>query len=186
MVNLVPHSLDFAERIFQLSSDEEVNHHLSFKDDSVEETKWFITHIINEEKEGRAVSRVILDDRLEPIGLTTLMSINHDKRSCHLGSWLGKDYWGKGYNQEAKEQILEIAFEQLGLERVFAGARAENIRSQKAQEKLPYITLNVQDLYPQELETLEKKEKVPCVLHAFFKEDFLKYKAKARISALNK
>jgi hypothetical protein len=41
-VKLVPHSIDFAERIFQLSSDVEVNQHLSFRDETIEDTKWFI------------------------------------------------------------------------------------------------------------------------------------------------
>ncbi len=54
IVKLVPHSIGFAERIFQLSSDVEVNQHLSFRDESVEDTKWFINYVSNEEKEGRA------------------------------------------------------------------------------------------------------------------------------------
>jgi RimJ/RimL family protein N-acetyltransferase len=135
-----------------------------------------INYISNEEKEGRALSRVILNEVNEPIGVTSLTNINYEKRSCHLGSWLGKAYWGKGYNEKAKEQILDIAFNQLGLEIVFAGARAANIRSQKAQEKLPYITLNLSNLYPDEHQFLEEKENAPCVLHGFFKEDFLRFK----------
>ncbi|HYK72328.1 MAG TPA: GNAT family N-acetyltransferase [Pseudoneobacillus sp.] len=174
-VKLVPHHEEYAERIFLLSSDPQVNEHLSFKDDTVENTKWFINHIINEEKEGKAISRVIVNEENEVIGVTSLINIDHDKRHCSIGSWIGKEYWGKGYNQKAKEEILKIAFEQLDLDVVLAGARAANIRSQKAQEKLPYITLNVEKLYPEEHQKLEEKEKVSCVLNCVTKEDFFKH-----------
>lgn len=174
-VKLVPHHEQYAERIFQLSSDPQVNEHLSFKDDSVENTKWFINHIINEEKEGKAISRIITNEENEVIGITSLININHDHRYCHMGSWIGKEYWGKGYNQKAKEEILKIAFDELKLDVVILGARTANIRSQKAQEKLPYITLNVENLYPEEHQKLEEKEKVPCVLNCVTKENFFKH-----------
>ncbi|WP_442593767.1 GNAT family N-acetyltransferase [Neobacillus sp. D3-1R] len=174
-IKLVPHHEQYAERLFELSSDPQVNEHLSFKDDSVEDTKWFIIHIINEEKEGKSISRVILNQDNEVIGVTTLMNINQEKRQCHIGSWIGKEYWGKGYNQKAKEEILKVAFKQLDLDVVLAGARKVNIRSQKAQEKLPYISLNVEKHYPEEHKQLEEKEKVPCVLNCVTKENFLKH-----------
>lgn len=66
----------------------------------------------------------------------------------------------------------------LQLDVVFAGARMTNIRSQKAQEKLPFIRLNVEEEFPKEHEFLETKEKQPCILHAFFKEDFEQYLGK--------
>lgn len=175
-VTLVPHDLSYAERMFTLVTDPDVKQVLSLQDESVEDTKGFIRHIKEEEAAGKAVSRVILDEKNELIGVTTLMFIDKEKQSCHIGSWLGKDYWGKGYNQLAKEEILKIAFLELGLDIVFAGARASNIRSQKAQEKLPYISLNVEEEYPQEHESLVNRQQQPCVLHAFTKADFLRYK----------
>jgi RimJ/RimL family protein N-acetyltransferase len=161
--------------MFQLVSAPQVKDVLGIRDESVEDTQKFINWIIEEEKNGKQLSRVILNENDELIGVTTLMHINHEKKRCHIGTWLGHDYWGMGYNQESKIAILRIAFEDLGMEHVFAGARKVNIRSQKAQEKLPFIRLNVESLFPDEHEFLEKKEKQPCVLHAFFREDFEKY-----------
>jgi [ribosomal protein S5]-alanine N-acetyltransferase len=83
---------------------------------------------------------VILTEEHVPIGVITLMDINHQEKTASLGSWLGVDYWGKGYNEAAKREIFRIAFLELGLEKVFVGTRKENIRSQKTQEKLPYMT----------------------------------------------
>ena len=174
-VKLVPHSLEFAQRIFELASAPPVRDTLGLPDESVDDTRNFIRSVIAEEVTGKSLSRVILNENDEVIGVTTLMYINKEKKRCHIGTWIGHEYWGQGYNQELKVAILKIAFEKLGLEYVFAGARKVNIRSQRAQEKLPFIRLHVEDQFPEELEALEKREKQPCVLHAFFKDDVLSY-----------
>lgn len=174
-VQLVSHDLSFAERIWELVSNPEIKDVLGIPDKSVEDTRNFINWITEEEKNGKQLSRVILNADGALIGVTTLMFIDGDKKRCHVGTWIGRDYWGMGYNHESKVEILKIAFEHLGMECVFAGARKVNIRSQKAQEKLPYIRLNVEEQFPEEHEFLEVKEKHPCVLHAFFREDFEKY-----------
>jgi RimJ/RimL family protein N-acetyltransferase len=174
-VQLVPHEVSFAERMWDLVSNPEIKDVLGIPDKSVEDTRNFINWITDEEQKGKQLSRVILNEYGELIGVTTLMFIDRDKRRCHIGTWIGQDYWRMGYNHASKVEILKIAFEQLGMLYVFAGARKVNTRSQRAQEKLPYIRLNVEDQFPDEHEFLEKKEKQPCVLHAFFKEDFEKY-----------
>ena len=57
-----------------------------------------------------------------------------------------------------------------------------NIRSQKAQEKLPYIRLYVDDLFPAELKKIEYETQSKCILNVIKKEDFLKY-FEAKVSA---
>jgi RimJ/RimL family protein N-acetyltransferase len=99
--------------------------------ETVEDTKKFVKNIIKEEKDGKTVSRVIFDENDDVIGITTLMFIDYEKKSCHIGTWIGYEYWGKGYNQASKIEILRIA--------------------------------------------LEKKEKQACVLHAFYREDFINF-----------
>jgi [ribosomal protein S5]-alanine N-acetyltransferase len=182
-VFLRPHDLAYAERMFALVSDPAVSGALSLQDQSVEDTKRFIRHITEEERAGRAVSRVVFNEKEELIGVTTLMFIDRERRRCHIGSWLGRVYWGKGYNQLAKEAILSIAFGELDLDIVFAGARTTNIRSQKAQEKLPYVTLHVESEYPEEHAALEQRQQHPCVLHAFKRDDFLRYLAEKERAA---
>ncbi|GGF90764.1 N-acetyltransferase [Paenibacillus albidus] len=174
-VKLVPHDLSYAERIFELISVPQVKDALGIKDESVEDTIRFIHWIIEEEHTGNQVSRIILNEHKELVGITTLMFIKPVEKQCHIGTWIGQKYWGRGYNQASKLEILKIAFLELGMKFVFAGARKINIRSQKAQEKLSFIRLNVETLFPKELEFLEKREKQSCVLHAFYKEDFINY-----------
>ena len=118
---------------------------------------------------------MIVNEANEIIGLTTLKHINYEKKQSHIGSWLGYPYWGKGYNEAAKKEILKIAFLDLQLTYVFAGAKTTNIRSLKAQEKLPYISLHVEDKFPDEHAALEREVKSPCVLHVVSRKKFLNW-----------
>jgi len=174
-VKLVAHEDEFCEEIFRLSSVPAVKDALGLPDGAIEDTLRFSRRVREEELAGKTLPRVILDEQNRLIGLTDLMFIYHAKKSCHIGTWIGKEYWGQGFNEASKVAILKIAFEELGLERVFAGARVVNLRSQKAQEKLPFIRLHVEAEFPQEHEALENKEGQPCILHVFRKEDFEAY-----------
>lgn len=174
-IQLVKHDLKYAGEIYTYSSAPPVKDALGLPDGTVEDTKAFIGRVQKEEQEGRSLPRVILDESGNLIGLTDLMFIDRSKKSCHMGTWIAHPFWGQGYNEASKIAILKIAFEELGLEHVFAGARKVNIRSQKAQQKLPFIRLNVEADFPEELAALEKKEKQPCVLNVFYREDFLNF-----------
>lgn len=118
---------------------------------------------------------MIVNEENEIIGLTTLKHINYEKKQSHIGSWLGYPYWGKGYNEAAKKEIFKIAFLNLQLSYVFAGAKTNNVRSLKAQEKLPYISLHVEDRFPGEHSTLENEVQSSCVLHVVPREKFLNW-----------
>lgn len=175
MVTLAQHDQKYASRMFELCSAPQVKDALGLSDESFEDTRRFIDWILAEERAGKQYSRVILDESQQLIGVTTLMSLNDNKKTCHLGTWIGHDYWGMGYNQASKVKVLNIAFFELNLDVVFTGARITNVRSQKAQEKLPFIRLHVKSEFPDEHAFLEEKEQSPCVLHAFFRDDFVHY-----------
>ena len=176
-VELVNHHLKYAERMSQLSSDEKVKQALNLTDAqcSLKGTKSFIEYIRIQEKIGTQYSRVILNEKDELIGVITLKDIDLDRKIAHIGTWIGSAYWGKGYNELAKEEILKHAFLKLKLDYVFAGAAIHNIRSQKAQEKLPYMKLHVDHLFPAELKKIEHETQSKCILNVIEKEDFLNY-----------
>lgn len=176
-VELVNHHLKYAERMSQLSSDEKVKQALNLTDEqcSLKGTKSFIEFIRIQEKIGTQYSRLILNEEHELIGVITLKDIDIDRKIAHIGTWIGSSYWGKGYNELAKEAILKQAFLKLNLDYVFAGAALHNIRSQKAQAKLPYMKLHVDELFPAELQKIEHETQSKCVLNVIEKEDFLSY-----------
>lgn len=174
-IKLIKHDNQFAYDIHRLSQAPEVKNALGLPVQTIEDTRNFNYRMLEDEKNGKTVSRLIINEEGQLIGVTSLMFIDRAKNSCHIGSWIGYEYWGQGYNLPSKIALLKIAFEELQLDVVFAGARTVNIRSQKAQQKLPFIRLNVENEFPHEHKFLENKEKQSCVLHAFYKNDFIEF-----------
>src|SRR5690606_23214086 len=60
----------------------------------------------------------------------------HNKRTEIGWTWYGKEYRGTGLNKACKFEMLKFAFEVLLFRRVQFSADVDNIRSQKAIEKL--------------------------------------------------
>ncbi len=109
-VTLVPLDLRYANVIFKLSSDPHVKNALGIKVEKIEDTKAFLLFTIEEERQKRSLSRIVVNEENEIIGLTTLKHINYEKKQSHIGSWLGYSYWGKGYNQATKKKSLKSPF----------------------------------------------------------------------------
>ena len=176
-VLLVPHNKKYAKSMSLLTSAPQVKDALGLTDDqtTLEGTIEFIEFILEQEKLGQQYSRVILNENEDLIGVITLKDINDTQKTCHIGTWIGHQYWGKGYNAIAKTEILNTAFTELHLEYVFAGAKLSNIRSQKAQEKLAYIRVDVQSEFPDELKKLELQVNAPCILNVIEKQMFLNW-----------
>lgn len=176
-VLIVPHNNSYAKSMSSLSSAPQVKDALGLTDDqtSLRGTIEFIEFILDQEKLGKQYSRVILNENEDLIGVITLKDINHTNKTSHMGTWIGHQYWGKGYNELAKSEILYTAFTELDLEYVFAGAKLSNLRSQKAQEKLPYMRIDVQSEFPEEHKKLELQVNAACILNVIEKEMFLEW-----------
>lgn len=172
MITFVPLHEKYAQRVQDLHNHPLVSGVLGLENQTVQDKMNFFQRMNEEEASRITISRIILNEEQQCIGITTLMFIDHEKKSCHLGSWLGVDYWGEGYNEQAKEAILKIAFDELKLDRVFLGARKTNERSIAAQRKLPFITMNVEKAYESEWLFLEEKEKCPSILNVVHSTDF--------------
>lgn len=69
------------------------------------------------------------------IGSSRFYDYNADVKSIMIGyTFIAKNYWGKGYNRAMKSLMLEYAF--TFAETVYFHVGANNVRSQKAMEKL--------------------------------------------------
>ncbi|MFE8702032.1 GNAT family N-acetyltransferase [Cytobacillus sp. FJAT-54145] len=104
---------------------------------SYDEFLFLTKQTIEAEERGEIISRTILDEWGTPIGTINLFDV--EGNAGFLGTWLGKPFHGKGYNQLAKDHFFEELFYELGIETVFMRIRMINLRSQKAAEKLPYV-----------------------------------------------
>jgi RimJ/RimL family protein N-acetyltransferase len=90
----------------------------------------FLSYLEESESETAfAITRT--DDVL--IGICGL--IMKPRKAPEIGYWLGVPYWGHGYATEAARAVIDHAFEDLGLERLEAGARVSNPASRRVLEK---------------------------------------------------
>lgn len=84
---------------------------------------------------------VCLKDNGRAIGSIGLHrnDIAEDDDELELGYWIGKPYWGQGLIPEAAKRVLQYAFEDLKMNRVWCGHYEGNIKSRRVMEKLGFI-----------------------------------------------
>lgn len=91
------------------------------------DARWWINHCKDAKNNKRDFLFAIENEEEHVGGISLHKKFEH---SAELGYWLGEPYWGKSYMFEAINKIIEIAFEELKLIRVFAYIFEENIKSE--------------------------------------------------------
>lgn len=80
---------------------------------------------------------IVVDGR--PIGIQDLMSRDFAVcKTVHTGSWLGREFQGRGYGTEMRAAVLALAFDGLGAEVAESGYFEGNDASARVSEKLGY------------------------------------------------
>lgn len=131
--------------LFELLSDPTVFPYVRQKAHTADEY-WFMTkQLIEEEEEGKTISRTITDDWAQPIGTISIFDVQDG--AGFLGTWIGLPFQGKGYNQKAKMLFLTELFFEYNFHTVFLRIRIENEKSKRAARKLPYI-INANESHP--------------------------------------
>ncbi|MDL2215718.1 GNAT family N-acetyltransferase [Ruminococcaceae bacterium OttesenSCG-928-N02] len=59
-------------------------------------------------------------------------------KSAEIGYWLAEEYWGHGFATQAVKEMCRIAFEQCGMERVYAHVFSYNTASCKVLERCAF------------------------------------------------
>lgn len=72
------------------------------------------------------------------IGTVTLFNLNLDNRRAEIGYGLDRDFWRKGYMNEALQALLSFAFNVLDLHRLEADVDPRNVGSIRSLEKLGF------------------------------------------------
>ncbi|MEJ2765649.1 GNAT family protein [Photobacterium sp. MCCC 1A19761] len=71
-------------------------------------------------------------------GNISFNSINTELKKVEIGYWLSKQYQGQGIVSQSVEKMIEIAFEQLAMEKVQISAAVENRPSRRVCERLGF------------------------------------------------
>ncbi len=90
----------------------------------------FIEQSSNDYASGRGFHFAArLNDGNTLVGVCGIRVIDYEDRSCEIGYWLGRRYWGSGYGKEEVKLLLALAFKELKMHRVTAVTFAFNSRS---------------------------------------------------------
>ncbi len=91
------------------------------------------------QNDASRIDWLIEDKNSNPIGLISLVGIDADQKSAEIFIVIGeKDCWGKGVMIEAETAVIRWAFDVLGLEKIWAHARADNIASIITMKKIGF------------------------------------------------
>jgi ribosomal-protein-alanine N-acetyltransferase len=71
-------------------------------------------------------------------GTVTLYAFDRQNKRCDIGYLLGRQYWGRGYMQEALQCVLDYAFGPLQLRRIEADIDPRNTASAKLLTRLRF------------------------------------------------
>lgn len=130
---------DDLERCYRWINDPEVTEHLTmrFPVSRADERKW-LQRASSGDEESRAFAIVAEDG--EHIGNVGLHRINYLDRSAELGIMIGeKARWGQGYCADVILTLLEFAFGEMNLQRVYLRVDEDNPGGIRCYEKCGFV-----------------------------------------------
>ena len=139
-LNLRYATADDARPLLELGSDPQVTKFFSWGPYTSEsEPASYIAGLAEERRRGERLDFLIVALGGAPVGVTGLSELSRRDRRAVVGTWLGRDHWGTGANQQSKALIAYLAFEVLGLERLGAYSDLDNPRSQAALARIGFV-----------------------------------------------
>ena len=130
---LRPISIEDTEDMHEYTADEETTKFLYHAHKDLDQTKKMIENYFMKEPAGKYA--IVLKESNKMIGAIEFR-IHEWNKSGELGFTLNRCFWGKGYITEASKVVLDLAFNTLGLERVFAESHVQNAASAKVMQRL--------------------------------------------------
>jgi [ribosomal protein S5]-alanine N-acetyltransferase len=130
-----PHLGD-ARAIFEgWAQDQEVTRYLTWSPhQQIEETQEFVQHCLSAwEQATRFPYMITLKENGQVIGM---IDPRIEGPKVGIGCGAARAYWGKGYVPEATRAIIDWAFQQPSIYRVYATTDVENIASRRVLEKV--------------------------------------------------
>lgn len=99
--------------------------------------KWIAWNFKHHEENGFGYLAIELNDSQTFIGRVGLVaSTIEDERKVEMGWFVHSEYWNKGYATEATKALLNYAFDNYGLDTVYATLNPKNTASVRITEKI--------------------------------------------------
>ncbi|OBR68902.1 GCN5 family acetyltransferase [Paenibacillus oryzae] len=126
-----------AKAVHQYASDERVTRYMIWGPNSEEETFDFVQRTVDMQRQHPRLGyelAVELKENGKLIGGCAIHQSNHQQGE--IGYCYSPRYWQQGYASEAASALLAFGFDDLGLYRIFATCRPENIGSAKVMQHI--------------------------------------------------
>jgi len=138
VVKLKPLELSDLPEILETGSYPEIWSHMSTTIEKKEDVNNFVENALRAKDEKTEFTFVIVDKQSgDIIGSTRFMDIDDKHQRLEIGyTWLTPAYWRTAINTNCKYLLLQYCFEHLHLQRVQIKTDHDNIRSQKAIERI--------------------------------------------------
>ncbi|MFC1783986.1 GNAT family N-acetyltransferase [Planctomycetota bacterium] len=118
-------------------NDPQINEHLHYEIPlgQAKTEKWFQNTLTDNSRRDFVIETL----EGEAIGLVGIIGINLIHRAAEIYIAIGeKEFWAKGVMLEAESIMIRWAFETLGLEKIWAQTRAENVASIITMKKMGF------------------------------------------------
>jgi len=137
-VLLLPFESERKSELKRIIFDHDIWHYMGMKIETESDFEYYVHETLESKKQGVCYPFIIVDKQTNEVaGSTRFGNINQKSEKCEIGwTWYGTQFQGTGLNKAAKYELLNFGFETLGFRRIQLSADLENIRSQKAIEKL--------------------------------------------------
>jgi len=137
-VLLIPFESKRNTQLKEIIFDDEIWRYMGMYIRNDQDFENYIKSTLNQKADGICYPFLIIDKPTNKVaGSTRYGYLNHASQKCEIGwTWYGKEFQGTGLNKACKYELLDFGFEQIQLRRIQFSADLENLRSQKAIEKL--------------------------------------------------
>lgn len=138
IVRLEPINHSHIEGIFKAAADSMIWEHMSVELLTKESVIQYVQDGIKKREAKTDYVFVIIEQSTgQVVGATTYMDISLQHKRLEIGStWLTPSVWRTNINTNCKYLLLKYGFEHFGMQRIQIKTGHENIRSQKAIERI--------------------------------------------------
>jgi RimJ/RimL family protein N-acetyltransferase len=120
------------EAVRRFASDPEVCRYTGWGPNTLDETRAFVAEAV--QRHSYRYDLAVLRDG-EVIGSASVWTTVPEHRAGELGYTIRRDCWGHGHATEVARLLVELGFDQLGLERLAATCDPDNAASVRVLEK---------------------------------------------------
>jgi len=137
-VRLVPLEEEHIVPLYECSGDPEIWAHFPYRIDTLEEMQSFVQQALEMKERKEQFAYAVYDKVLgEFVGSTRFLRIAESHHNLNIGTtWYSPTVWRTRVNTECKFLMLRHAFEALEVTRVEIITSTDNVKSQKAIERL--------------------------------------------------